>query len=213
MIRKLSLLILTLLALTIAACGTVATPEFSAEAQGTREALAVTSEYLTSIAPTATLTFTPVPPTETPVPPTVTPVPPTETPVPTDAPTATPIPTDVPTQTAPQTAGTSIVIGDAERGKALFNEFRPEVNFACATCHYQDREDQLVGPGLLNVGVRAETRVPGQTAAEYIHNSILTPSAFVVPNFPDQLMPQIYSQVFTEEQISDIIAYLLTLHS
>jgi cytochrome c2 len=107
----------------------------------------------------------------------------------------------------------SAVTGDPKHGEELFNTFEDQVSFACATCHHFDSEDRLIGPGLLNVSVRGETRVPGQTAAEYIHNSIVNPSAFVVPDYPDGLMPQIYSQIFSEQDIQDLIAYLFTLKS
>jgi cytochrome c2 len=110
----------------------------------------------------------------------------------------------------PQT-DTQTVAGDPVRGQELFTAFQPAANFACATCHLVDSEAQLIGPGLLNVSARAETRVPGQSVEEYLRNSILHPSEFVVPNFPDMLMPQVYGTVFTEDQINDLIAYLMTL--
>ncbi|MBZ0299520.1 MAG: c-type cytochrome [Anaerolineae bacterium] len=46
---------------------------------------------------------------------------------------------------------------------------------------------------------------------EYIRTSILDPGAYVVPSFPDNLMPRVYSEIFTEDEINDLIAYLLTL--
>ena len=42
-------------------------------------------------------------------------------------------------------------IGDPEQGKILFNTVRPEVSFACATCHRVDSTETLVGPGLLGI--------------------------------------------------------------
>jgi mono/diheme cytochrome c family protein len=188
--------------LLLAACGTVATPVWSEQAQGTEAALLVTSEHETQIAPTAT----PVPPTATAteLPPTATPVPPTA--APTEPPTVAPT---LPPPTAAPAAASSA--GDAEAGRELFNEVRGEVNFACATCHFFDREDMLIGPGLLNVATRAETRVDGQTADEYLHNSIVHPGDYVVEGFVDGLMPQVYGDIFTEEQISNLVAYLKTL--
>jgi len=143
---------LAITGLILAACGTVATPVWSEQAQETQVAMAATSEQLTAIAPTVT----PAPPTNTPLPePTATTVPPTATPVPpTDVPTETPIPPTATTEAAAQT-----VSGDAAKGQALFNEMRAEVNFACVTCHYPNQEAQLIGPGLLNIATRAETRV------------------------------------------------------
>ena len=196
-----SRIILAVFGLLMAACGTVATPVWSEQAQGTQAALAATADHLTEIAPTAT----PTPlPTSTPTgAATATPLPPTDTP--TEAPTSVP-PTATPApivQAGPQ--------GDPVKGKEHFEQMRPEVNFACATCHYVDKEDQLIGPGLLNVSTRAETRVEGESAYDYLHTSIVNPSAYVVKNYPDKLMPQIYKDVWTEEEINDIIAYLFTL--
>ncbi len=189
-------------ALLAAACGTVATPEWSAEAEGTRAALSATADQLTALAPTAAPTSTP-----------------TASPVPTDAPTATALPptatTELPTATTiPPTEAPTVNAappGDAANGQVLFNELKPEAGFACSTCHFANQEAQLIGPGLLNVGIRAETRVPGESAYDYIHNSIVNPSAYVVEGFPDNLMPKIYAEIFTEQQINDIIAYLFTL--
>ncbi|MBI1281294.1 MAG: c-type cytochrome [Anaerolineaceae bacterium] len=198
-------LALPLFGLLLGACGTVATPVWSEQAQGTQSALVATANHLTEIAPTATAT--PVP-TETPTgAPTATPIPATPTEVPTEVPTAT---VEPPTA-VPQQATSGEVTGDPEKGKEYFNMVRPEVDFACATCHHYDTEAQLIGPGLLNVSVRAASRVPGESAYEYIHTSIVNPGAFVVPGYPDGLMPKTYKDVWTEEQINDIIAYLFTL--
>jgi cytochrome c2 len=197
---------LPLFGLLLGACGTVATPVWSEQAQGTQSALVATASHLTEIAPTATATLVP---TELPTnAPTATTVLATATEVPTEIPTAT---VEAPTATAQQAASSGEPNGDPVKGKEYFNTVRTEVNFACATCHHFDTEAQLIGPGLLNVSVRAASRVPGMSAYDYIHTSIVNPSAFVVPGFPDGLMPKVYKDIWTEEQINDIIAYLYTL--
>ena len=197
-------LALPLFGLLLGACGTIATPVWSDQAKGTEAALAATAAQMTALAPTATETLVPTDlPTNAP---TATTVPATATEAPTDVPTATAVP---PTATAAQAAAG--VTGDPAKGKEDFNTVRPEVNFACATCHHFDTEAQLIGPGLLNVSVRAVSRVPGMSAYDYIHTSIVDPGAFVVPGFPDGLMPRTYKNVWTEDQINDIIAYLYTL--
>jgi len=120
--------------------------------------------------------------------------------------TATPPPpTEAPVE--PSAAG-----GDPANGQVLFNTFQLAAGFACATCHYVDREDQLIGPGLLNVSARTESRVPGMSVYDYLHTSIVNPGAFVVPNFPDGLMPRNWADVYSEDEIDDLIAYLMTLH-
>jgi cytochrome c2 len=112
---------------------------------------------------------------------------------------------------SPEATEAALPAGDPANGQVLFNEMQAEAGFACATCHYFNQEVQLIGPGLLNVSTRAETRVPGTAAYDYIHNSIVNPSAFVVSGFPDNLMPKVYGEIFTEQEINDIIAYLFTL--
>jgi len=194
-----------LVLLLVAACGTLATPVWSQQAQGTQAALAVTTDYETSVAPTPTLR----PPTATPteLPPTATPILPTATTTPTsEPPTATPIP---PTATpAPVVVSPA---GDAANGKVLFETFYDQVSFACNTCHLVDSEDRLIGPGQLNIAVRAATRVEGQSAEEYLHTSIVNPGAYIVLDYPDGLMPQVYADILSEQEIQDIIAYLFTL--
>ena len=100
--------------------------------------------------------------------------------------------------------------GNPTNGKQLFNTFQPAAGIACATCHHVDSEARLVGPGLLNVGKRAETRVQGMSAVEYLRQSIVSPSAYVVEGYTD-LMPKNWGRVFSDKQIDDLIAYLLTL--
>jgi hypothetical protein len=48
-------------------------------------------------------------------------------------------------------------------------------------------------------------------AVEYIRQSIIDPSAYIVESFPDGLMPQNWDEIYSEEEIGDIIAYLMTL--
>lgn len=118
-------------------------------------------------------------------------------------------------------------LGDPANGEELFNTLT-ETGFACATCHNTDSRDPLVGPGLLSVAYVDHTHSMGgeveelpfevhddaavsKTALQYIYTSIVNPSAVVQEGFPDLVMPQIFSDVFTEEEIIDIMSYLVTL--
>jgi mono/diheme cytochrome c family protein len=218
---------LALVTLLSAACGTVATPEWAADAQETRAALAVTADYMTAMAPTATPTSEP----------TATPVPPTETPVPTatpteEPPTATPEPTETPlppTEEATAEVAASgdssedaiaaaLEAGDPEAGQVVFNAPHETAVgvWMCGQCHSITPDElRLIGPGLWNVAERAETRVEGENAVEYIRNSILHPNDYIVPgepSYPEGLMPQNYADVLSEQELNDVIAYLLTLH-
>lgn len=107
-------------------------------------------------------------------------------------------------------AGDASLVGNPANGEVLYNQLYPEAGFACVSCHYPDQETRLVGPGLLNIGTRAATRVEGESAVEYIHNAIVNPGAYVVDGYPDLLMPQIYAELFNEDEINDLVAYLLT---
>lgn len=101
--------------------------------------------------------------------------------------------------------------GDPANGQVLFNDLQPEAGFSCATCHRVDSEDKLIGPGLLNVSEHAEHFPAGQKAEDYIRSSITDPSGYVVPDYPDMLMPRIYTEIFTEQEINDLVSYVLTL--
>lgn len=199
--------VLILFAVLLSACGTVATPEWSADAQATRVAQVATAQQMTALAPTAT----PTPlPTATPLPtqpPTATPVPPTATPT-LEPPTSTPLP---PTDTPAASQAMAIGKGDAANGKVLFETLRAEVNFACATCHYVDREDRLIGPGLKGISQRTTQREPDLSPPEYIYESIIHPGAYVVPDYPDGLMPQIYAELFSDQELFDLVAYVMSL--
>jgi mono/diheme cytochrome c family protein len=109
------------------------------------------------------------------------------------------------------TSAAAALPGDPANGQVLFNELQPEAGFACATCHRVDSEERLVGPGLLNVSAHVTHRPVGQDAVTYLHTSIVDPGAYVVPDYPDMLMPRVYELIFTGQEINDLVAYLLTL--
>ena len=152
--------------------------------------------------PTAIATVTPTLPTPTSVPaqtpvPTSTPVPPTPTSLPVE-PTATVDPnvTVEPTATTAPPSSQEL----ASEGAGIY-----ESN--CTGCHSRD-SDTKIGPGHRNVYSRAATRVSGLSADEYIRQSLLDPSAFVVPGFPS-IMPKF--SFFTDVQILALIEYLKSL--
>lgn len=143
-------------------------------------------------------------------------------------------------------------IGDPENGQLLFNTLQSQTGFACATCHYVNSTERLVGPGLLGIGDPAhdpsehsEGSMEGMNmegmdnepatdedddhaddednheeenesasmdeVVEYIRVSILEPNEFIVEGFPENLMPAIYNEFLSEEEVNDLVAYLLTL--
>ena len=57
---------------------------------------------------------------------------------------------------------------------------RQVFNSHCATCHALEPDTVIIGPSLAGVATRAETRVPGLSADEYIQMYILRPGDYVV---------------------------------
>jgi len=183
----------------LAGCGTLAAPVW----QATAPAMTAVSED--SQAPTVTVTASL--PADTPIPPASTPTP---------APTSTPTPPPTPTAEPPTAAASSpidrlVAVRDPENGRLLFETFQEAANYACSTCHSVTSEEKLVGPGLLNIKDRAPTRVEGQSAAEYLYNSIVNPDVHLVDGFDAELMPKNWTDIYSDIEIFDMVAYLLTL--
>ena len=83
----------------------------------------------------------------------------------------------------------------------------------CARCHTLDgtvKERASAGPSLQGISERDGSRMPDLAAVEYLRQSIVDPSAYVVEGFDDNRMPQAYSIFMDEADIDDVIAFLLT---
>lgn len=110
-----------------------------------------------------------------------------------------------PDNAAPQTASQ----GDAVRGADIYahgiNEAPP-----CMTCHALAAGGYSLGPVMGGISERAGTRVEGLTAEAYLHQSIVDPAAHLVGGFRNIMYPQ-YGEKLTEQDITDLIAYLMTL--
>ena len=89
----------------------------------------------------------------------------------------------------------------------------------CNSCHITtglpEVDAAMLGPDQTNLGAIAATRREGYTAEEYLRESILEPSAFIVEECPLgqclQVMPESYGDQLSEEEIDAIVAYLLSL--
>lgn len=108
----------------------------------------------------------------------------------------------------------SSIVGDTARGKELYTSTRLGIKSAegCESCHKQDAStgDESKAPFTSGTGTRAETRVPGVSAEEYIHESIVNPDAYVVEGFYAGDMYQKWGEELSEQEIADLVAYLLT---
>ncbi len=108
-------------------------------------------------------------------------------------------------------SGASSEVGDVNAGKTLFAQPLIGAQPGCATCHSLNADEVIVGPSIAGIGTRAESRVSGQSAEEYLRSSILHPDEYVVEGFQPGVMVQVWEEELTPEQVDNLVAYLLTL--
>lgn len=102
--------------------------------------------------------------------------------------------------------------GDAERGAALFRVRPADGNLPCAECHgLEPGVISPLGPSLAGLGSRAGQAAPGQSAADYLRESILSPDAYLAGGFQEGIMPRTYGETLSDAAVDDLVAYLLTL--
>ncbi|GAB4479114.1 MAG: hypothetical protein Kow0088_19660 [Anaerolineales bacterium] len=104
--------------------------------------------------------------------------------------------------------------GDPTRGEGLAN------TKGCVVCHISAPTGPawLATPEQAGIASRAEAVLsdPNYTgnatsAAQYLHESIVLPNAYIVPGFQAGIMPPNYGDTLTDQELADLIAYLLTL--
>lgn len=117
--------------------------------------------------------------------------------------------------------GTDITVelptGDSANGKTLTE------SKGCVGCHISS----AVGPAWLasadpdgeGIGTRAGHRFSDEgytgtatTAEQYLFESIVQPNAHLVPPFQPSIMPQTFGNSLTEQDVADMIAYLMTVN-
>ncbi|MDX2136728.1 MAG: cytochrome c [Chloroflexota bacterium] len=98
-----------------------------------------------------------------------------------------------------------LVDTDPANGEALMERY------GCAACHVIGA-DSGIAPHLDLIGDVAATRHPPLSAAAYIYESITNPGAFVVEGYQNTMAADFKSRV-SEQELGDIIAYLLTLRA
>lgn len=115
---------------------------------------------------------------------------------------------------ADTTTNSANAVGDPVVGEQLFHQTQQFVPNAppCETCHVITAgADPVVGPNLHNIANVAGTRVPGQSAEEYLRLSIVAPNDYIVEGYQPGIMARTYDTLLTEAQINDLVAYMLTL--
>lgn len=115
-----------------------------------------------------------------------------------ESPAVTPLPTPTPRPIEGEDAETIIL------------------NAGCGSCHQIGSigEAHKVGPDLTWIGYNATGRVPGMTAEEYIHQSIVEPNTYLAPECPNgpclpNIMPRDYRHRLSETQLKILVDYLL----
>ena len=93
--------------------------------------------------------------------------------------------------------------GNAAAGKAVFT------SAGCASCHtYAPAGSHgTVGPNLDELAANA-TKAHRGSLVEYTKESIVDPGAYVVPGFPNGVMPPNFGQTLSATQIADLVAFL-----
>lgn len=99
--------------------------------------------------------------------------------------------------------------GDPERGAEIF-QVTVNGQPACITCHVLDGDNAGIGPNLLGYANVAGERVEGESAEEYTYRAIVLPAVFIAPGYSN-LMPGNYESALEDQDLADMIAYLLTL--
>lgn len=85
--------------------------------------------------------------------------------------------------------------------------------FGCLACHSLDGS-VVVGPSWLGIAGTMEELEDGSSVlvdADYLHRSIVDPNVQIVAGFSAGVMPQNFGEILTEEQINEIIAFVLSL--
>lgn len=110
------------------------------------------------------------------------------------------------TQATPGSTGQ--VMSETPAGEPDANRAAGEELFMtnCSACH---GEQDGAGPARTGMSTRAVTRIEGLSAEEYMRQAIVDPGAHIVETFSN-IMPKAYGEQLSEQELTDLIAYLLT---
>lgn len=103
-------------------------------------------------------------------------------------------------------------VGDPNRGKEIFqigvnNDAPP-----CSACHLvrEGGFGMSLAPNLHDIATTGNDRIETLSAEDYIRDSIIDPEQFVISGFRVSMYPN-YGVDLSEQDIADLIAYLMTL--
>ena len=99
--------------------------------------------------------------------------------------------------------------GDAGSGAKIFLQSHDDAP-PCSTCHTTDGSGGGTGPDMVGLGARAGSRVDGQSAEQYVFNSITRPGLYLVQGYSN-LMYNDYAKKLDPQDVADLMAYVLSL--
>ncbi len=92
-----------------------------------------------------------------------------------------------------------------DRGRVIF------LDAGCQGCHaVEGISTGIVGPDLTHIATVAGTRIEGTSAEDYLRESLLSPGAFLTEGYGD-FMPATFGDSLSDQQLEDLLAFLLTL--
>lgn len=100
-----------------------------------------------------------------------------------------------------QSLETRVANADRSKGELIFQKY------ACTACHHATTG---VGPTLKGMGERAGNTRANYSAAAYLYESITQPNAYISEGYSAGIMVQNYKDQIGEDEIYDLIAWLLT---
>lgn len=98
-------------------------------------------------------------------------------------------------------AAAALAGASASAGEALIEAYQ------CSVCHILGGD--RVAPSFVGIADRAERRRPPLSAAQYLHESIVAPGAYLVEGYANA-MPANFADRLTPAEIGHIIAYLVS---
>lgn len=101
--------------------------------------------------------------------------------------------------------------GETGQGDALAGEqiFASGASPACRSCHSLEPGQRLAGPSL--AGIATKAAASGKPANDFLKQEIINPNATIAEGFAANMMPATYGSQLTQQQLNDLVAYLLTL--
>jgi cytochrome c551/c552 len=108
-------------------------------------------------------------------------------------------------QSGPNSGGTPQAPDTPAAGRAVF------MTYGCSACHTLGAvgADGTVGPSLNSVGSWAGTVVAGMSAAEFLHQSVVDPNAYIAPGYQSGIMPANFAERLSSAQLSGLVNFLL----